>query len=147
MATPVKAAGGILYKVDKENKDKGPDVLLIYRRDAWDLPKGKKETDESRRDCAVREVSEEVGVDPPNIDGDLGTTYHEYDRNGERYGKTTYWYAMQILNGVSFTPQSEEGIEKVEWTSLYKAKEKVAFDNLKKLLDRFEVWYWDNYEQ
>ena len=147
MATPVKAAGGVVYKpAEKEESPSVPKVLMIYRRNVWDLPKGTKESDESRRTCATREVSEEVGVDSPIVKGDLGTTYHEYNRDGDRYGKTTYWYAMQINGQSSFTPQKEEDIEEVRWMSLNDAKEVVEFDNLKKLLDRFEVWYWDQHQ-
>lgn len=146
MANPIKAAGGVVYKPQStDQQTAAPDVLLIYRRDLWDLPKGKKEDEETRKQCAVREVSEEIGVDNPIIIGDIGTTYHEYNRNEERIGKTTYWYAMKLNGEPSFIPQKKEGIEDVEWFSLYKAKEKVGFENLQKLLDRFEVWYWDNH--
>lgn len=147
MATPIKAAGGVVYKPARQDESpSAPKVLMIYRRDVWDLPKGKKESEESRRDCAIREVSEEVGIDSPAIKGDLGTTYHEYNRDEDRYGKTTYWYAMQINGQNSFTPQEEEDIEEVRWMTVYDAKKEVEFDNLKKLLDRFEVWYWDQHQ-
>lgn len=147
MTSKVKAAGGVVYKPsDQEEQPAEPLVLMIYRRQVWDLPKGKKEEDESRRQCATREVSEEVGSEVPVINGDLGTTYHEYTRDDTRYGKTTFWYAMQLDEESGFNPQQEEEIEKVEWVPLYKAKKRAEFDNLKKLLDRFEVWYWDHYK-
>lgn len=146
MAEPVKAAGGIVYDVNGSSGEAfQPKVLLIYRRESWDLPKGKLEEGESKSACAVREVAEEVGVAPPEIVDYLGTTYHEFERDRMRYGKTTYWYAMQINDDEKFQPQQEEGIEKVQWVPLSDAKEKVAFDNLKKLLDRFKVWAHDNY--
>lgn len=146
MAEPVKAAGGIVYEMNGSNEDAfQPKVLLIYRRENWDLPKGKMEEGESKSACAVREVSEEVGVEPPEIVDYLGTTYHEYKRGEVRYGKTTYWYAMQLNGDETFQPQQEEDIEKVQWVPLSDAKEKVAFDNLIKLLARFEVWSHDNY--
>ncbi len=147
MAEPVKAAGGIVYNRNG-NKDNpyNPLILLIYRREKWDLPKGKMEADETKSECAVREVAEELGVSTPEIKDYLGTTYHEYERDQTRYGKTTYWYAMQLTEEEAFDPQKEEDIEKVAWVPLSDAKEKVDFDNLTKLLDRFEVWYLDFYE-
>lgn len=146
MAEPVKAAGGIVYDVNgSSGKAFQPKVLLIYRRETWDLPKGKMEEDESKSACAIREVAEEVGVDPPGIVDYLGTTYHEYERDQTRYGKTTYWYAMQLDGEGTFNPQKEEDIEQVQWVPLSEAKDKVGYDNLKKLLDRFEVWTHDNY--
>lgn len=146
MAEPVKAAGGIVYDVNGSTEEAfQPKVLLIYRRENWDLPKGKLEDDESKSACAIREVSEEVGVETPEIVDYLGTTYHEYERDQTRYGKTTYWYAMQLDGDETFQPQEEEDIEQVEWVTLSDAKEKVAFDNLEKLLDRFQVWAHDKY--
>src|SRR5579859_4581705 len=51
----VKAAGGLVRKKDK--------VLMIYRMKKWDLPKGKKESNEKYRDTAVREVGEECNIE------------------------------------------------------------------------------------
>src|SRR5688572_4852080 len=48
----IEAAGGI---VQNESKD----LLFIFRRGKWDLPKGKMEKNESRETCAERETMEE----------------------------------------------------------------------------------------
>src|SRR5690606_32482099 len=44
----VKAAGGLVRKKEK--------FLMIYRLKKWDLPKGKREKNESYKQTAVREV-------------------------------------------------------------------------------------------
>ena len=49
--TLIIAAGGI---VKKNNQ-----ILMIYRNNKWDLPKGKIEDDEEIKTCAIREVKEE----------------------------------------------------------------------------------------
>ena len=36
--------------------------FFIFRRNKWDLPKGKKDKFESIEDAAMREVEEETGV-------------------------------------------------------------------------------------
>ena len=51
----VLAAGGIV--INRFNE-----VLLIYRRTMWDLPKGHIEKNETPETCALREVSEETGL-------------------------------------------------------------------------------------
>ena len=70
---------------------------MIYRNGFWDLPKGKLEPGESRKECAVREVSEEIGYTPaggwkPGLF--LGVTDHQYDLKGERIEKWTSWWVF-----------------------------------------------------
>lgn len=131
----IDAAGGVLYR----NSTGMVEVLLIFRRGVWDLPKGKREDYESFESCAVREVAEEVGLDAPYAELYLTDTYHEYEEGGNRIGKTTKWYSMKLLNqdGVP-KPQAEEGITDLMWVTLSEAKNKVEFDNLVQVLNAFE---------
>ena len=50
------AAGGLVLA--------GGQALLIRKHHLWDLPKGKLSGDERPEDCAVREISEETGLNP-----------------------------------------------------------------------------------
>lgn len=108
--TEIDAAGGVVINPEKE-------VLLIHRRGKWDLPKGKLDPGESPREAAVREVSEECGIPPPEIDDFLLHTYHVYDEDGKRILKRTHWYAMYAPKA-ELTPQAEEDILKAEWVPL-----------------------------
>lgn len=118
---------------------KEPEVLLIFRNDVWDLPKGKTEVGESIEMCAVREVAEEVGSSLPAIVSELDTTYHEYSEKGKLVGKTTYWFSMIFTKAETLKPQKEEGIEKVEWVPLQQAIEKTGYENIKVILRKFQV--------
>jgi 8-oxo-dGTP pyrophosphatase MutT (NUDIX family) len=134
----VTAAGGVVYKQSKSNL---PQVLLIFRRKVWDLPKGKIEEGETIKECAVREVAEELGLSAkPKISFTLIDTYHEYEQDGTKFGKTTYWFGMRLdsMSREGFDPETEEGIEKVRWTSLADAKMLVGYDNLINVLNSFE---------
>ncbi len=128
----VEAAGGAIYRI----KDDERQVVLIYRKGLWDLPKGKKEKGETLKDCARREVAEEIGVPLPRIEHFLLKTTHQYKQNDKLYHKETYWYAMQIDEAEDFTPEKEEDITKVAWVEVAEAKEKAAFSNLRKVLER-----------
>ncbi|MDZ7683049.1 MAG: NUDIX domain-containing protein [Fodinibius sp.] len=115
-------------------------VLVIFRRGVWDLPKGKMEKHESIEECATREVAEEVGLQKsPQISDRLPDTYHEYQQGGINYGKTTHWFAMQLdqLPNEGFTPQHEEGIQKVRWMPLDTALRRIGYENLVTVLKAF----------
>ena len=127
----VTAAGGVIYRLNAH----GAEVLLIRRRGFWDLPKGKLEAGESVQECAVREVSEELGIAPPMIVSTLDATWHRYELDGISYSKTTHWYLM-VSHADNFSPQHEEMIEEARWFPLEEALGLVAFENLRVVLDR-----------
>lgn len=133
------AAGGVLFR--EVEKEKPTEVLLIYRRGVWDLPKGKIEQGESIEECAQREVAEEVGIRPPQLHSRLEDTYHEYKEDDKEIGKTTHWYAMSLsAENENLKPEKEEGIEKLEWVPLSEATNKVGYENLRTVLQSFSNW-------
>lgn len=129
----VVAGGGFVTRVRKERRD----LLLIFRRGRWDLPKGKLDEHETVRECALREVREEVGVWDLKIRKTLGETVHGY-ADGSRYAvKTTYWYEMSTAGG-SFHPQEKEGIEAVEWVEWKAARTLLGYETLREHMDAVE---------
>ena len=107
----VKAAGGRVANGDG-------DILMIYRRGFWDLPKGKIDDGEDPPTAALREVEEETGVAQLVLGEQLSTTYHTYrNRKGKRVLKPTYWFGMKT-NHEDLVPQTEEDIERAEWRKM-----------------------------
>ncbi|HEY1116028.1 MAG TPA: NUDIX domain-containing protein [Chitinophagaceae bacterium] len=106
--TVVQAAGGFVHV-------QGEQVLLIFRRGKWDLPKGKLDKGEDLATCATREVEEETGVSGLRTGDLLTVTYHTYHERERFILKETYWYLMEADTAQPFTPQEEEDIEKCEW--------------------------------
>ena len=51
----MQAAGGLVLNEKKE-------ILLIFRRGKWDMPKGKLDKGEKLEDCAIREVGEVIAL-------------------------------------------------------------------------------------
>ena len=98
-----KAAGGLIRN-DKE------DTLFIYRLNRWDLPKGKIERGESKKEAAIREVEEECGLKELVIQNKLPKTYHIFQRNGLDTLKITHWYFMKTTFAGPLVPQIEEDI-------------------------------------
>ncbi len=93
--------------------------LAIFRNGKWDLPKGKLEKGEEINECAVREVEEETAVSVSSCsETNFDITYHVYFHQKAFILKSTHWYIMKSKTNVrNLLPQSEEGIDKVEWKS------------------------------
>lgn len=125
-AAPVTAAGGLVLRHDAGE----PLLLLIYRRGAWDLPKGKLDPGETIEACALREVREEVGIETLRIVRPAGTTVHGYPEDGRYLVKTTWWYLMETPER-DFTPEEREGIEAVEWVPWGEATERLGYESLR----------------
>jgi 8-oxo-dGTP pyrophosphatase MutT (NUDIX family) len=102
------SAGGIV-------RDKSGRYLFIKRFGKWDIPKGKLEAGESPEMAAIREVTEECGIEPPTIIRSLPSTYHTYILDGQRVLKQTWWFAMEYSGSPATTPQKEEGITEAVW--------------------------------
>lgn len=105
----IEAAGGLVFN------DKGQ-ILLIFRRGFWDLPKGKVDKGESKTETALREVREETGLQELNLGERLCETWHTYrSPKNKRILKRTTWFIMQS-DETNLSPQVEEDIEKAVWT-------------------------------
>jgi len=126
----IVASGGYVVR----RAGDGVELLLIYRRGEWDLPKGKLERDEEPGAGAEREVAEEVGVphDMLRRGRYLGRTQHGYPhpRRPTYAVKTTHWYSF-TTSAESFTPQAEEDIEEVRWVPWADAGAMLGFETLR----------------
>ena len=103
----VQAAGGFVH-------DQGQ-VLLIFRRGKWDLPKGKLDEGEELSECAVREVKEETGLKYLELEKPLTITYHTYHEKGKHILKESHWYRIKGSIKDKITAQAEEDINECKW--------------------------------
>ncbi len=130
---PERVAAGGGYVV-RRSETGDVELLLIFRRGAWDLPKGKLDEGESVREAAHREVCEEVGIKKKKltVTADLGETVHGYVwAKREVYAvKTTRWYAM-TTTATRFEPETREGIEAVAWVPWAEAGGRLGFETLR----------------
>jgi len=126
------ASGGIV-------KNDNNQILFIYRRGKWDLPKGKAEKGESIRETAVREVIEETGVEKLKIDKYFSNTFHIVRNNKKYFLKETLWFLMSSNFKGKLKPQLNEGIKSVKWKTFNDAKKikKKTYGNISIILTDF----------
>lgn len=110
-AITIDAGGGVVFN-DKD------EVLLIFRRGKWDLPKGKLDPGESIIDCALREVIEETGLQNLTLVGKLTSSLYCYREKEQLFYKQVQWFKMRTSDQHNLTPQLEEDITELKWVKL-----------------------------
>lgn len=106
----IPAAGGVVKNEKKE-------ILMIFRRGKWDLPKGKLDKKESLEECAVREIKEETGLQNVKLKSLLTLTYHTYHEGTRFMLKETHWFLMKAKSNQMLIPQVEEDITIIRWAN------------------------------
>ena len=125
----IDAAGGLV-------KNKQGKILIIKRRDKWDLPKGKIDGKENPEQASIREVAEECGIGNIEITRPLLSTYHTYMLNDKPVLKRTTWFEMLYTGTGNPVPQIKEHITEVKWFDK-SALTKVVKNTYQLILDVF----------
>jgi 8-oxo-dGTP pyrophosphatase MutT (NUDIX family) len=130
----VVAAGGIVCS--------GNNLLMIFRNNQWDLPKGWMESGEFPMQTALREVREECGQLDLTVKAEVPLiTYHVYPAKGKFILKETHWYRMHAASNYQLTPQRNEGISKVEFVPFEKVSERL--ENSYRMIR----WIWESFQR
>jgi 8-oxo-dGTP pyrophosphatase MutT (NUDIX family) len=116
----------------------GNAILLLKKYNGdWVLPKGKVEPDETIRDTALREVSEESGV-KAEIDRYLGAIHYVYQasyaRNESIY-KTVHWFLMQSRTMRCF-PQKNEGFVEARFVHIDRVLDMVKYPDERRMVQK-----------
>ncbi len=117
----INAGGGLVSNSKKE-------ILFIYRRGKWDLPKGKIDKGETTLEGSIREVKEECGISKLVAGVHFSNTYHIYKIKKRNVIKKTSWFEMKISGKQKLVPQLSEEITAlkfiapIKFVSKYKRK-------------------------
>ena len=127
------AAGGVL--VDQT----GANVLLLIRpsRDEVRLPKGHIEREETLKDAALREVTEESGYADIVILKDLGEQLVAFQFNGRQVQRTEHYFLMRAQSKqLHPQPEVDENQFFATWVDWDQAVKIVTFEAEREWLKR-----------
>ena len=113
-------------------------VLLGRRRRerdgaTWSLPKGTPDGDETREATALREVTEETGLEV-RILAPVGDVRYTFLRDGRRIDKTVHYYLMEAIGG-DLSDHDHE-FEAVDWFDLAEAEALMSYPTERDILAR-----------
>ena len=95
--------------------------LLMKHPDRWDLPKGHRDEGETDLQCALREMTEETGIDVADVELIPGfqwrTNYHVQSKRhgGKRHDKSVVYFLARLTKDVEIKPTEHEGFAWFPW--------------------------------
>ena len=118
------SAGGVVYR--RRNGD--IEVVLCGRTEEgiWGLPKGGPNPGESLEEAALREVSEETGLQVA-IERRIGTIEYWFAREGVRYHKFVHHYLMTATGGS--VEEHDWEYDRVDWFTAEEAYKTLSYRN------------------
>ncbi len=120
------SAGGVIFK--KEGKQ----VKILLIKDnwgKWTFAKGFVEENETYRVTAIREMTEELGVDAKKLKyiGDLGEIEYDYVWEGQPVHKKVFYYLYEWVVEQKFHLQKSEGIQAAKWVEIEWLKDEIGY--------------------
>jgi 8-oxo-dGTP pyrophosphatase MutT (NUDIX family) len=116
------SAGGVIYR----RRDAEVEIALVGKLSPrrWGLPKGGPQRGESLEQAAVREVTEETGLQARLI-CPIGEIEYWFRWSGRRHFKTVHFYLMEAVGGD--VSQHDDEYDVVEWFTLDEARKNMTY--------------------
>lgn len=130
-STPVhryQSAGGVVIHQQQ--------MLLLDRprRQEVRLPKGHIDPGETPAVTALRETTEESGYCDLAIVADLGSQVVEFDRQGERYQRTEFYFLMKLVSEQQIArPVEDQKQFQIMWLPVEQAVMALTFEAEKRV--------------
>ncbi|MBN2585151.1 NUDIX hydrolase [Patescibacteria group bacterium] len=116
--TKKESAGGVIVN------EVGEVVLVFTHTHSWQLPKGTVEPGEEYLEAALREIGEEAGIEPDNLN--YVKSYPSYSRmSGDKNKFMTIYYFLFRAANQPLTPSME--ILKCRWVPIAQVAEKLTY--------------------
>ena len=127
------SAGGVVVR----NGESEPELVLCGRKTPplWALPKGTPETGETREQVALREVSEETGLQV-QVEGFIESIEYWFVRppDGVRIHKTVHFYLMSATGGDVSLHDRE--FDEVRWYPANEALSAMTYENEVRVVEK-----------
>ena len=126
------SAGGIVVRAERDGREL---VVGMRRRDrdavTWTLPKGTPDPGETLEETALREVTEETGLEVRIVDR-LPSIDYTFVQSGTRIHKTVHYFLMEPIGGD--LARHDHEFERVRWVRFADAPDLLTFPTERSLV-------------
>ena len=111
-------------------------LLIQHNAGHWAFPKGHPEKDETYLETAQRELKEETGLTPAELDADhpFEENYQFTKRSGKEVNKRVVYYVGTVDAGQAIQTQASE-VSDFAWGNAEQTRERMTFNEGRKLFD------------
>jgi 8-oxo-dGTP pyrophosphatase MutT (NUDIX family) len=99
----------------------------------WSLPKGTPDKNETTEQTALREVTEETGLEV-RIVAPVGPIQYFFTQRGKRIHKTVHYFLMEVTGGDMANHDHE--FDEVAWVSIAEAHALMSFPTEREIVDK-----------
>lgn len=125
-------SGGIIFR--HAEKTGQIEILLIQdAKNRWTIPKGHVEPGEEPKQTAEREINEETGLQEMTMYNWLGKVHFRYRRGQTLVLMTMHIYLVQG-RGDTNKLNPEDWLTDIKWIPAQEAVDKIAYDDIGKLM-------------
>lgn len=127
------SAGGVVYR----HSPLGTEIVLAHRRSPalWALPKGTPSAGETLEQTALRETSEETGLQVV-IEATIGPISYVFIRGSTRFNKTVHFFLMRPVGGDLADHDHE--FDDARWVPLAEALNLLSYPTERSVVERAE---------
>lgn len=126
-------SGGIIFRRNPKQDGRLEILLIQDAKNRWTIPKGHVEPEEEPKQTAEREIREETGLQEMKVFNWLGKVNFRYRRGQTLVLMTMHIYLVQGL-GDTNELNPEDWLNDIRWFSTNQAIEKIAYDDIGKLI-------------
>lgn len=128
------SCGGVVIR----HGPKGLELVLGSRQRerlgvSWTLPKGTPDGNESAEQTALREVTEETGLDV-RIIAPVGPIEYYFSQDGTRIHKTVHYFLMEAVGGDLAAHDHE--FDEVRWVPIETARTMMTFPTERQIVEQ-----------